>query len=54
MNGCDLSKVLPPLFSTILNDYTNMKEASLYGIDKTDLTDLAALANQFAAHYFTP
>ena len=54
MNGCDLSKVLPPLFTTIVNDYTNIKEASLYGVADTDLTKVESLANTFAANYFTP
>ncbi len=56
MNGCDLSKVLPPLFTTLLNDYTNLKEASLYGVTdvSSDKETIVGLVNGFAAQYFTP
>ncbi|MEI7562304.1 MAG: hypothetical protein WCJ39_00890 [bacterium] len=56
MNGCDLSKALPPLFSTILNDYTNIKQSNLYGVTQTKLPKetLITLADSFARAYFTP
>jgi hypothetical protein len=53
MNDCDLSKILPPIYSSILNDYTNLKEASLYGATTSSLSkeELITLSNTFAANY---
>ena len=55
MNGCDFSTFLPDLFNDILNDYSNIKEASLYGATSGsfDKATLSTLATTFASTYFT-
>jgi len=55
MDQCNLSKYISKLFTTIINEYVNLKQPSLYGVtvaDKTD-ADLELQANDFSSEYFS-
>ncbi|HRX64155.1 MAG TPA: hypothetical protein P5060_03570 [Candidatus Absconditabacterales bacterium] len=53
MNACDLSKHLPKIFDQIANDYFNIKQADLYGVDSVSQgVKNEDLANNFSKHYF--
>jgi len=53
-NDCNLSKTIPNLFNDIMNDYVNIKQASLYGLigDYTDDNELGDVVNDYFAGYF--
>ncbi|HKL43687.1 MAG TPA: hypothetical protein VJ892_00215 [Candidatus Absconditabacterales bacterium] len=53
LNGCDLSKYLPKIFDPIMNDYFNIKQADLYGVDDIeDSTTSEELVNKFSKKNF--
>lgn len=53
MNGCDYSKQLPKLFDEIINDYFDVKQSDLYGVDtlKEEETN-EDMANNFSKANF--
>lgn len=53
-NECDLSMNIPKLFNGIMNDYINMKQPNLYGMNKNfeNDTDIVGQINTFSAAYF--
>lgn len=53
MNWCNLSEHLPKMFDEIINDYFNIKQADLYGVDVlSEDFDAEEFANKFSAHHF--
>lgn len=53
-NDCDLSNVTSKIFNHIMNDYMNMKQPSLYGLNAKykDDKDLGNLVNEYLTGYF--
>jgi len=53
-NDCNIPVVVPKLFNGIINDYINMKQPNLYGMNKNFQTDLDIMSqiNQFSSGYF--
>lgn len=54
-NDCKLSKTVPNLFNDIINDYVNMKQATLYGLtrDFKDDTEIESMINDvYSMPYF--
>ncbi len=53
MNGCNYAEHLPKMFDEIMNDFFNIKQADLYGVDKIN-EDVPAedLANNFSKKNF--
>jgi len=53
LNGCDFSKHLPKIFDEIMNDYFNIKQADLYGVDNIeDSVTNEELVNKFSKKNF--
>jgi hypothetical protein len=53
MNGCDFSIHLPNIFDEIINDYFNINQARLYGVDwLTDDFDTEVYVNNFSNKHF--
>lgn len=55
MNDCKLFKYLPDIFDTILNDYFNIKQASVYGLKTKKFEDksLDLQVNEFMYQYYS-
>lgn len=56
MNKCNIPKQFPKLFKMIINEYTNVKQSSIYGITKKieDPDEIEKFANSFwQIHFFT-
>ena len=56
MNKCNIPKQFSKIFQTIINEYTNIKQSSIYGITKKieDGKDIENFANKFwQNHFFT-
>lgn len=62
MNGCELSYVLPHMFQHIMNTYSNMKLATIYGYkyilegdsDEAKKTHIEQAIQDFSTAYFSP
>lgn len=51
-NDCDLATNIPKLFNAIMNDYVNMKQPNLYGMNTNIVGDGESQINEFSSGYF--
>lgn len=51
MNGCDFSALLPDVFKTLMNDYSNGALSLVYGVYDTEDKKVDELANDFGFQY---
>ena len=53
MNGCNYAEQLPKMFDEIMNDFFNVKQADLYGVDSLDESKTnEQMANNFSKKNF--